>query len=291
MSFALLSDSPIKSGYAYHLLRCALEKFGVGPGQLDDSQGQVAAAQAERAFRLESKALSTPEALAVGVDTDRLAASLAEIAARYESRGAFLRDLQSNGLDEGALREGLARELRFGAVMERIGAQAESPSAAEVQQFFDANGDKFQQLERRRVRHILITINDDYTENAPQQAAQRATELVARLRDKPASFAALAQAVSECPSALEGGALGMVGRGQLYPEVDEQLFKMAEGDIAGPVKSDMGYHILLCEAILPARAATLDEAAPRIREYLLRRRQQEVQRQWLHQIGALGDRS
>jgi nitrogen fixation protein NifM len=94
-------------------------------------------------------------------------------------------------------------------------------------------------------------------------------------------FAELALKHSECPTALQNGLLGTVGRGKLYPELDAMLFQLAADEISAVVESEMGFHVLHCRKIYPANTMTLEQARPRIRQSLQDRAKMKKQRQWI----------
>jgi peptidyl-prolyl cis-trans isomerase SurA len=59
------------------------------------------------------------------------------------------------------------------------------------------------------------------------------------------SFTALAALYSEDPgSARSGGELGMVGRGELYPEFEAVAFSLEKGQVSDIVETKAGYHII-----------------------------------------------
>ncbi len=57
-------------------------------------------------------------------------------------------------------------------------------------------------------------------------------------------FAEIAKSHSNCPSKLQGGALGSFGRGQMVKEFDEVVFSAELNKVHGPVKTQFGYHLL-----------------------------------------------
>ncbi len=60
-----------------------------------------------------------------------------------------------------------------------------------------------------------------------------------------ADFAALAKQHSECPSGKQaGGDLGAFGPGQMVAEFDQVVFSAPIGEVAGPVKTQFGYHLI-----------------------------------------------
>jgi peptidyl-prolyl cis-trans isomerase C len=80
---------------------------------------------------------------------------------------------------------------------------------------------------------------------------------------------------------MDGGTLGEVKAGQLYPELDSVLFSMEEGEISQIIESEMGFHILLCEKIKPGKRVPFTKAEPKIREILEERQRRSCQKEWL----------
>lgn len=61
-------------------------------------------------------------------------------------------------------------------------------------------------------------------------------------------FGALAQQFSQSPTAALGGDLGWVIQGDLEPEVDAALARMAPNDISEPIRTASGYHLVQLRA-------------------------------------------
>jgi peptidyl-prolyl cis-trans isomerase C len=270
--------------FNYHLLRSALDHCKRNLSALDGEQFREVRSKAERSYRLESLVLTSPEAKGLVIAEAQLDAAVSEVAGRYPSADDFEDDLGTNGLDRDVLRDALRRELIFDAVMQRVGAKAPDINEIDLRLFFEMHSDRFEFPELRRARHILISINPEFQENTRPAALARAETLTSTLRDKPNRFPDLARRCSECPTAMEGGKLGEVRRGTLYPELDEALFNLAEGEISDIVESEIGFHILLCEKIKSGRRIPFSKAAPRIREILEARRRRNCQKAFLARL-------
>jgi peptidyl-prolyl cis-trans isomerase C len=225
--------------------------------------------------------LASPDAEDVVVADADVDAALSAVAARYHDMATFDHDLAVNGLDRAVLRRALHRELRFDNVMQRVGARAAAVSDIDVRLFYEVHHERFTQPETRSARHILVTVNDDYAENTRPAALARLQTLADKLNGRGKRFAELAQRHSECPTAMQGGSLGRVRRGMLYPALDKMLFGMAPGEISPIVESDVGFHLLLCETVHPAKRLPLRRAAARIRATLEERRRRNCQKAWL----------
>ena len=237
-------------------------------------------------MEIESLVLASQEARELAVSEQKVDAALGEIAARYASRGELLADLAANGLGEKGLRRALHRELLFDAVMARVGARHAPVSDVDVRLFYYLHGERFRTPERRKASHILVTINPDFPENTRAAALTRIEQALQSLAGQPRRFAEVARRQSECPTALQGGRLGHVVRGQLYPPLDQVLFRMGEGEISAVVESEVGFHLLLCEKIEPPRSLPLSKARPRIEVLLRERNVRSCQRAWIAELRA-----
>ncbi len=283
------------TAYRYHLLRAATERFQSSLAALDDAQRAAVHQQADQTFRLEELVLGSPEATKVVIAAGTVELSFTEVARRFASSDELDADLARNGLDAAGLRQALRRELAFDAVLQRVGSRLAEVTDTDASLFYELHGERFRIPEHRTARHILITVNDDYAENTRGAARARADEITAKLCSEPGGgkdslvrrFARLARRHSECPTALADGKLGKIVRGQLYPEVEAVLFALPRGAAGAPVESEIGFHILLCEHIEPARILPFAQVKDRIRQALEKRRRREAQHAW---IAALRER-
>lgn len=270
--------------FIYHLLRNALNVFGRNPSQLDADEYRQVYTKACRSFELESLVIAAPEAEGVVIPEEQLSNSMASIERRYGDRAEFLQDLRANGLDEEGLRHSLYRELLFDAVMQQVAATSSTVSDTDVHLFYEMHRRRFEQPERRVARHILITVNPDYPENTRDAALARMEQIADKLSGRANRFSQFAQRYSECPTAMEGGKLGEVPSGQLYPELDTVLFSMQEGEVSPIIGSELGFHILLCEKIKPGKRTPFAKVETKIRAILEERHRHSCQKAWLEEL-------
>ncbi len=270
--------------FSYHLLRNALNGYRKNLSQLEPNEYTQVYRKASKSYALESLVIASPEADGLVISEQQLDDSLAAVAERYTSRDEFLGDLESNGLDEEGLRKALYRELMFDSVMQRVAARSAEVNELDVHLFYEMHNERFQTPETRVASHLLITINPDYPENTREAALERMQQVSDKLAGRGNRFEEFAKRYSECPTAMEGGKLGEVSRGQLYERLDAALFKLEAGEVSGIVESEMGFHILYCEKIKSARSVPLSKAAPRIREVLQERQRRNCQKSWLQSL-------
>ncbi|MFZ2450509.1 MAG: nitrogen fixation protein NifM [Methylovulum miyakonense] len=270
---------------AYNLLRAALTLFQKSPAQLAAEELQQVRVQASNELKLENRVLNSPEAATVVITEQEVQAAFLEILGRYEAESDFLADLEQNQLDESHLRAALHRQCKVNTVLDVVGSRAPTISEVEIGIYYHVHAEQFKKPEMREAWHIFISINPDYPENTREMALQRIQELGARLQKKPYKFADLALRHSECPTSLQGGILGNVPRGKLYPEIDAVLFTLKEGEISGVVESEIGFHLVLCKHIHKPETLSLAKATPKIRQLMGDRAKRTCQRAWLAGLG------
>ncbi len=119
------------------------------------------------------------------------------------------------------------------------------PSEGELETFFSAHVDQFQQPEQRKASHILVSL-DAGADAAAEQVATEKIDAAARRVRSGEDFALVAREVSEDPgSAQAGGDLGLFARGIMDPVFEEAVFAAEVGQVVGPVRSQFGLHLIL----------------------------------------------
>lgn len=278
-----LQPAPPASAINYRLLRIAGEQFGCSPSELNQQQRQQVEKIAANEMQLEALILGSEEAQKVVIPQEALQASIKQIRQRYDSEADFYQALDDSGIDETSLSQSLCRSLKVDAVMEKVASSAASVDDTEATLFYYLHPEKFTQPETRVARHILITVNPDFAENSQDAAYQRILAIARRLQKAPKRFAEQALKHSECPTGMQGGLLGQVHRGVLYQELEDVLFALKPGQVSDPVASELGWHLLYCEKVIPEHVMALDAVLLQIREQLQLRQKKLTQRTWLKQ--------
>jgi nitrogen fixation protein NifM len=221
------------------------------------------------------------------VPPSTLEIALQEIRGRYPGDEEFASDLARNGLDETSFAIALERELKVDAVLEKVSSKAAKINEMDVELYFQFHSEKFRRAETRLARHILITINETIAENTRAEATKRITAIAARLIKEPLRFEEQALKHSECPTALDGGKLGDLPRGKLFPELDTALFEMKAGEVSGVLESELGFHILRCDVITVESLMGLEQAKPYIRKLMEQKRKRVCQQAWIKRLSEM----
>lgn len=84
---------------------------------------------------------------------------------------------------------------------------------------------------RASARHILVATKEEcLTLKANIEAGE--------------SFTDVAKQHSNCPSRMNGGALGSFGKGQMVKEFEEVVFTSPLNQVQGPVETQFGFHLI-----------------------------------------------
>ncbi|MBI6552267.1 peptidylprolyl isomerase [Pseudomonas sp. LY-1] len=156
---------------------------------------------------------------------------------------------------------------------------ADYPSAAELQQAYDAGKAQWITPPMYRVSQIFLALNDPQSVDAVRRQAQ---ELSRKAQAAPGDFAALATQYSQDPdTAQRGGDSGLQPLQQLVPAVREAVSRLKVGAVSEVVQSPAGFHVLKLTAQQPARTATLDELRERLTQALRAQRQEQIAKAYL----------
>ncbi len=129
---------------------------------------------------------------------------------------------------------------------------------SELQRAYAAQQERFRTPERVHARHILLKTMDK--QPAEVAAIQKKMEDLLQKAKSGADFADLARKNSEdTGSAVKGGDLDWIVRGQTVPEFEKAAFELKPGEISGLVKTQYGFHVIKVEAHEQARLRPFEE--------------------------------
>jgi nitrogen fixation protein NifM len=270
----------------YAKMRAALELFDKPLAELSTSEYQQMLQQVNREMAIAKRILETREASDVLITDAVIQRNADTLMTRFDSEEAFHRALQDNELDYEGLLLAVEQELRVEAVLEKVLSRNVRVSEEETEIYYYQHLERFELPETRTVRHILITINEAFPENHFTMAEKRLAKIRAQIVKGGEPFAALAGRHSECPSAMHQGLLGRIKPGQLYPQLDQVLFAMQEGEVSDIVSSPVGLHLLYCEQIHKTQQLEYAEVREKLHEHLENKKRKYLLREWLKQPAA-----
>lgn len=145
----------------------------------------------------------------------------------------------------------------------------------EVDRFYRVHLSEYSVEEVARVRHILVSPLGTGPE-ADAVARDKAEAVLKRVRAGE-DFVKLAAEFSDDPATREnGGDVGVFRHGQMRETFERAAFAMRPGDIIGPVRTDVGYHIMECLEYLPPVVHPLVEVYANVAQDCARRKAERI---------------
>jgi len=123
--------------------------------------------------------------------------------------------------------------------------QAVAPTHEECERHYLADLERWRVNERARVSHILFQVTEKVDLTALRQRAQQTLDELLRTDNLELRFVHLARTLSNCPSGVDGGALGEIGRGDTVAAFERAVFAAPAGTLCPVlVETEFGFHII-----------------------------------------------
>ena len=193
---------------------------------------------------IEEIQLQLAERAGVKISDSELNQTLSRVSAQNNlSLEDFRIKLEEDGTSYKAFRDTIRKELIIQRVQRgRVGSKVDI-SEQEIENFINSEEGKSQLAEQYNVQHILLSVKSGLTKVEIEAIENNANLLIKRLGDGE-SFEKLAASYSSAQEALEGGFLGWRTSAELPSLFAEVITELKVGDVALPVRSGAGFHIL-----------------------------------------------
>ena len=170
-----------------------------------------------------------------------------------------------------------------------------APTEAELRAEYEARREGLKVPEQVVAAHILIKSDATQGPGADAAARARAEKILARARAGE-DFAKLAKESSDDTSNKDsGGQLPPFSRGQMVPEFEQAAFALTPGELAGPVKTQFGYHVIKLISKSPEHIQSFDEARAMLAAELAQRKTEaetsRLARELAEKVGRLSNTS
>ncbi len=182
--------------------------------------------------------------------------ALQQTVQRVGGESQFQQALAQEGLTQAEYRDQLKDRMRREQIQQMFmqkslrSAPPVAVSEAELHEAFDSVKAQLGERPELLTFHQAV-IRSGASDSAWAQAERQADTILAQVR-AGGDFAELAKKYSEDPgSAANGGELGWFKRGQMVREFEEVAFRLRDGQISEPVKTNYGWHIIQVERRRP----------------------------------------
>ena len=146
----------------------------------------------------------------------------------------------------------------------------------ETEAYYGGNKESFVMPERRHVRHILV----DREEMA---------EKVKKELSEGADFEELVEEYAVEEGKKNGGDLGYIEKSNIIPEFGDAAFSLKLDEVGGPVKTQLGYHVIQVLDIKEPEQLDFDSVRDAIKRLLMLQKQEALVGSWVNEIKAKAD--
>jgi peptidyl-prolyl cis-trans isomerase C len=199
--------------------------------------------------------------------------------------------LKAYGTTFGEYQKNMRKKLMFEKLMEtRFADKLQAPTDQQVKAYYDENIQQFNRPESIHASHILITpVQDANDPNAAKAAAKAKAEDLLKKLKAGADFNDLAKQYSSCPSAKNGGDLGIQSKGRLVPEFEKAAYALKPGQISDVVETEFGFHIIKLIEHIDAGTVSFEQSKDEIKQVLTDKQKEQVMTDYIKQIKAGAD--
>jgi foldase protein PrsA len=177
---------------------------------------------------------------------------------------AYKQFLETSGMTEADVLFRVKLALLQEKLTKKITDEAKTVSAADVEEYYDKNKNRFAQPEQRDLR-VVLTKSEAKAEEAKQAL------------ESGESWKQVAKEYSiDEASKAQGGKMPAVAKGQQDKAFEDAVFAAQKGELEGPVDTQFGWYVFEVEKITPASQQSLEQSRETIKNLLRSERQQKA---------------
>ena len=190
------------------------------------------------------------------------------VRARGMSMGQYKRDLET-------------QLIRLKLIDMKVRSRVVIPEA-DIKSEYERRTKDEKEEELVKIRHIFFRWADDATDDVKEAVRQKARDAKARAGQE--GFAEVAKAVSEGPTAKNGGDLGELSGKGLLPELKAALKGVEPGTVTDPIDTANGVHVVMLEGRRFKKPTTYGQVRDRLYQELYQKRVEEQTKIWLEEL-------
>ena len=192
--------------------------------------------------------------------------------AQFPSEEKFNQQLKAAGMTIDEFRTRMMEQATCEEVIDRELKAKLTVSDDKVKKWYDEHPENFEQPEKVRAAHILISTLDKETQQPLPASKKKEKEDQAKklkiVAERGGNFADLARQNSDDPGSRDKGGEYTFGRGEMVKEFETAAFTLKTNQISDVVETQYGYHIIKLLEKIPAKKVPLSEVSDRLKNAL-----------------------
>ena len=153
----------------------------------------------------------------------------------------------------------------------------------QMKEFYESNKEKFILPGKPMVSHILILVNNDFTD-VEKADARKKIEAAKMELEGGKNFEDLARAYSEGPSGSRGGSIGYIKKGQTVKEFENAAYALKPGEVSDIVETQYGYHLIKVTDKMPDFIFQYDDIKEHIETFIKQERNQKSELAYIAEL-------
>ena len=193
-------------------------------------------------------------------------------------KSAFLRTIAAQGFTLDRIRKMEEEKIIVQAMRSREVKNEPMLKPGAVEQYYHQHIQDWTTNDEVKLRMLTISHGSKPADNR---------KLIQELRDKVirgADFADLARVYSEDSTQDKGGDWGWIKHGELSPEMEQAIFRLATGKVSDVMDMNQAYYVMLVEQKKGGISKPLKELRKEIENHLLQIERQKDQQEWLQRL-------
>ena len=203
----------------------------------------------------------------------------------FPDEATIERELKRFDITKEELKQEISKKLMVSRFIEKRATEKNiTVTPDEARAYYDAQPDAFNLPERIRVSHIMIKCG-------PAESVEKSEKIKKQILDirkrivAGEFFSDLAKEYSEDPSKAKGGDIGFIGRkNSPDKEFTNAAFGLNVGEISGPVKTVLGYHLITVTEKKAAMKISFEEIKDRITNELLKQKNDNALKDYVKKL-------
>jgi len=202
----------------------------------------------------------------IKADQSRIKARIDEMKKQYTSEAGFQNALAGQGLVQADIESKIKEQLLMYNIIEVKIKNKIVVSPSEVTGFYRENIEKFKLPEQLQFESITVA-----NENLAKDICDKLKhgEKIEGVANK---------------YSLSINKLSAARDGKLRKDIEEELFKLKEGEVSAPIKIQNSYYVFKLNNIIGARQQNLSEVQDSVYSFLFNKKMQEALMRWLDEL-------
>jgi peptidyl-prolyl cis-trans isomerase SurA len=197
-------------------------------------------------------------------------------------RRQFEAALAKEGLTPEQYRAELKEQMTLSRVFNKFVRTGLTVDEGELRAFYERNPKAFELPEEIQVRQVFLKVPENATPAQISALQEKANKANKRARSGE-DFVLLVREYSDQATASADGDLGFMQRESALPEIEKAVAGLKPGEIAGPIRSSLGFHVIRLEEIR-TQTKSYEKVKDEIASLLYNQKLESTYRSWLQTL-------